>query len=133
MTILRLERFVDLRDVCCFGVLRDEETRISTLELPWRDNRFNVSRIPAGIYEVRPRVSPKFGKCFRLVGTEPRTEILIHAGNTAEDTEGCILVGSYFGMLEGKPAVLASRTTLAGFVRKYPDGFMLHITEDRLT
>ena len=38
-----------------------------------------------------------------------RTGILIHTGNTADDIEGCILVGDSYGKLNGKRAVLNSR------------------------
>lgn len=60
--------------------------------------------IPAGEYRVRMDVrSPRFGsrpKYRKYGGRLPRLEgvpgfegILIHPGNTAEDTAGCILVG----------------------------------------
>ena len=32
-----------------------------TIELPWRENRRNVSCIPEGRYELQPRISKKFG------------------------------------------------------------------------
>jgi len=54
----------------------------------------------------------KFKQAYRLEGTSPREAILIHAGNTTDDIEGCILVGMSKGQLRGKDAVLASRPAM---------------------
>lgn len=50
--------------------------------------------IPAGVYEVIVNISPRFRrKLPRLLDVAGFDGILIHRGNTAEDTSGCILVG----------------------------------------
>ena len=50
--------------------------------------------IPAGAYEIVVNVSPRFKrKLPRLLDVPGFDGILIHRGNTAEDTAGCILVG----------------------------------------
>ena len=65
-----------------------------TLERPWADNKPNVSCIPAGRYNVRMRYSPRFKrKLYEIEGVKGRSDILIHPGNTVEDTSGCILLG----------------------------------------
>lgn len=58
--------------------------------------------IAPGIYSIDLHYSPKFGKyMLTLCGVRGRSGILIHSGNTPDDTAGCILVGerSTFGVL----------------------------------
>lgn len=50
--------------------------------------------IPCGTYEVTMTHSPKFGKVLPLLNVVTGYDgVRIHAGNKAEDTEGCILPG----------------------------------------
>jgi len=96
-----------------------------TLELPWRDNKRNISCIPAGEYDSKIRISPKFGKVYWLTEVENRSFILMHSGNWAGDVEkkfkshvnGCILLGQKRGLLVGQLAVLNSRITVKRFIR----------------
>jgi hypothetical protein len=70
-----------------------------TLEDKVRDLQTEVivrglTAIPAGRYNVILRKSPKFNRELpRLEGVPDFEGILIHRGNTAKDTSGCILVG----------------------------------------
>jgi hypothetical protein len=70
--------------------------RFVTLEEAWRDNQRNVSCIPVGGYRCIEYASKKFGSTFIVTEVPGRDGILFHVGNTARDTEGCILVGSSF-------------------------------------
>jgi len=66
-----------------------------TLELPWKNNKQHVSRIPQGSYLCNRIESPRFGWTYHVVGVPDRGEIIFHEGNTIADTRGCILCGSW--------------------------------------
>ena len=103
-----------------FGVLIDDTGPIClTLENPWVHNRANVSCIPTkhGYYICKRIDSPHFGDTFEVTNVASRTHILFHKGNTEDDTRGCIILGSNFGELKGKPAVLGSKPAFDKFMR----------------
>ncbi len=80
-----------------------------TLEDPVRAVKIPGSTaIAAGRYPIELAWSSKF-KClmFHLIGVPDFNGILIHAGNTPEDTEGCLLVGRSYGPDEVYESVLA--------------------------
>lgn len=115
-----------------FGVLIEGGTPFAlTCERPWLENRPFVSSIPPGRYRCARTVSPHFGETFEVVDVPGRTHILFHVGNTAGDTEGCILVGSSFGVLGGRVAVLSSRQAFGDFMERLRgmDEFTLSIEE----
>lgn len=100
----------------------------ATLELPWRNNETDISCIPEGKYTAKRHVSPKFKECFSVQNVEGRTNILIHAGNTTDDTSGCIIVGSSYGELKNKPAVLDSRKALDKLLSKIDTSEEIELT-----
>lgn len=54
--------------------------------------------IPKGIYTVTRTWSPKFKSFLPLInGVKGHSGIRIHSGNSAQDTTGCILVGTRNG------------------------------------
>lgn len=65
--------------------------------------------IPAGRYELRDTYSPRFKKhMLELVGVPGFQGVRIHSGNTADDTEGCLILGlkgTEFGVAESRAAM----------------------------
>lgn len=92
-----------------------------TLEEPWKDNQRSISCIPEGEYLCVPYNSAKFKDVWEITNVPNRSKVLIHAGNTTDDIEGCILVGMEHGKLGGKDAVLKSKEALQK-LRKYNSG-----------
>lgn len=84
-------------DKSTIGELSFEDFRCFTLEDCVRKNGIKVqgkTAIPFGFYEVGLVFSPRFSKIMpRLLNVTNFDGILIHPGNKAEDTQGCILVG----------------------------------------
>ena len=68
-----------------------------TLENPWKNNTRNISCIPKGKYSVdlRPARQSATRDYLHLIlkDVPNRDYILVHRGNSAQDTRGCILVG----------------------------------------
>lgn len=76
------------------GTLVAGPLKLFTLELPWLNNEPQTSCIPAGTYLCPLAWSDRYQQLMpRLLHVPDRTGILIHSGNFAGDTHGCILVG----------------------------------------
>ena len=110
----------------------------NTLEPTWHDigphgkgiKIPGQTAIPEGRYALYVTRSPKFNTWLPLLRQVPGFEgIRIHAGNTAEDTEGCILVGHALAKYRGR--LFDSRLWLQRLMKRLaerPEGEMVWIT-----
>lgn len=97
---------------CTMGLLTiDGVPECFTLEDVVRPDGVKIpgeTAIPAGIYTVDITYSPRFKRDLPLlIGVKGFVGIRIHPGNTAANTEGCILVGRTRGGGRVNESVLA--------------------------
>lgn len=76
-----------------------------------------ITAIARGRYRLQLHHSPKFGTVPMLVDTPGFTLVYIHWGNTAKDTEGCILVGKK----QGRDVIESSRDAFHSLFGKIVD------------
>lgn len=105
---------------CTLGQMRCGDYRCFTLELPWRENRANISCIPVGAYSARKYRSPRHGNVLLLEDVPDRTWIEIHAGNYTRQVRGCILVGESITHLDDDcvPDVARSRAAMKKLLKR---------------
>lgn len=96
---LRVERLWKKPAYTVGRLFVNEQFFCNTLEDTVRDlsnekKVYGKTAIPYGEYKVVYNWSPKFGRNLpRLLNVPAFEGILIHPGNTADDSAGCILVG----------------------------------------
>lgn len=99
---LRLEREC-LEERTLGKLYINNEFFCSTIEDKYRDlskekKVYGETCIPFGTYKVIINMSPKYGRLMPRLLDVPHFEgILIHSGNTEQDSAGCILVGKRSG------------------------------------
>jgi len=110
MKLLNLYRYKS-SDQGTFGIIFYDDFWLHTLELPWRNNKSNISCIPEGTYDVVRRYSPSFKKeTYWVKNVNGRSSILIHGANFAGDVEkgwqshlqGCITLGCVTALAKNK-------------------------------
>lgn len=115
-----LVRFLEINNTTIGQLTIDGLPTLYTCEDLWRDNARNISCIPEGVYECVPHGwagSPtKYKDVWMLKNVPDRSAILIHAGNTHADTQGCILVGMEH---DGKGTILQSRKAIDLLRKKF--------------
>ena len=124
MILVTLTR-LDHGDQGTFGrLITPAGLSLYTGELPWRDNRSNISCIPPAVYNIEWTFSPAFRRWMYLVlGTGPRAGIRIHPANFMGDAtlgfkwqlNGCIALGEKLGRMDGQKALLISASAVRRF------------------
>ena len=89
-----------------------------TAELPWKDNKNNISCIPAGEYICKLKRRGSNKKLAYFIEDVPdRKNCLFHVANIPQkDLKGCIGIGEQFEYLGKKQAVLLSRKGIKEFM-----------------
>lgn len=124
-----------IREPTCEGFTRgklllDGEHECYTIEDQVREEKIpGQTAIPKGRYRVVLTQSPRFKKVLPEILEVPNFKgVRIHSGNTADDTEGCIIVGQR----QGKAAVFESRMAMlelmAALSSATEAGEQIHIT-----
>lgn len=121
MELVKLVRF-DQSDQGTFGKVVYKGHVRYTLELPWRDNKSNISCFPPGTYKVVWTPSNRFKRyMYEVVGVPNRAGIRIHSSNLAGDTQkgykaqlqGCIALGERIGYIGKQKALLVSKPAVS--------------------
>ncbi|KKN08348.1 hypothetical protein LCGC14_1057540 [marine sediment metagenome] len=131
-TIVELLRLEENYQYGTFGILRiDKQVFCVTLEPKDEENATDISSIPAQQYVCKRTISPRFGETFEITGVPDRFNVLFHAGNTDEDTEGCVILAEHYGKLGKNRAILNSGNTFKKFmlIMEGIDEFLLTIIE----
>jgi len=113
-----------------FGVLIiNNKPCFTTLELPWNNNQRNISCIPLGVYHAVKMFSEKFQKTVFVLEDVPGRDLIeFHIGNKIEDTEGCILLGMQYSLVEN--AIVVSRLAFNEFMNMMPsEGFTVSVID----
>lgn len=110
-----------------------------TGELPWEENKAQVSCIPAGRYQCHWSWSPRFKrKVYSVFPVTSRAGIRIHSANfmgrrasgLKSQLNGCIALGTKLGRMEGQKCLLLSVVAVREFERAMGgEPFFLEITE----
>lgn len=83
-----------------------------------KEKVYSETAIPAGSYKVTMEYSPRFKKTLPYLHNVPHfLGVLIHSGNFAKDSSGCIIVG----LNKVKGQVLESRVTMDKLMARIRD------------
>ena len=112
-----------------YGTLIIGEQVFYTLELPWKDNKENISCIPEDTYLCKKIKSPAHGIVFQIMNVKDRTYIEVHVANFLTQIRGCVAIGMSKSDTSS-PVVWESEKAFNKFMDIFKDKeeFTLHIT-----
>lgn len=103
MVIVEILRIATSKEFGTFGAVKINKGAFCvSLEPPDEENHSNISSIPTGQYICKRTQSRTFGETFEIMDVTDRTNVLLHAGNVVEHTQGCIILGQYWGKTAGR-------------------------------
>lgn len=99
------------------------------LELPWRNNEREVSRIPSGEFDAIAAKRPNGKFSIRFLEVVGRSWILIHIANYIREIRGCIAPGLKFADIDGDGMidVSDSKKVMTALEKHFPLGTGLKI------
>jgi hypothetical protein len=125
-----INRISNTQDDGCFGVFSIEGKPFCvTMEETWLDNQKLISCIPAGTYEVEKYSGTKYQNVWIVKDVPNRSAILIHWGNTEQNTAGCILMGMEYGKFGDKTGIIRSKEAIDKLRKILPNKFTLEIKD----
>ena len=112
------ELYIDDKFECFTMEDKDRQLEAGGIKIP------AYTAVPLGTYRVIVNMSNRFRKLMPLLISVPGFEgVRIHPGNTAKDTEGCILVGQVPGPLDKAVAVVNSRVTYEALFKRIREAY----------
>ena len=84
------------------------------IELPWRNNSVNISRIPAGTYPAKAILKGRsnyYG--IHILNVPNRTEIMIHIANYVRELRGCLACGVKFADIDRDGIIDVKKSKIA--------------------
>ena len=107
-----------------FGHIYFDSTYFFTGELPWHDNKSNISCIPVGEYTCRWQYSNRFARfMYGVLNVVDRSGVRMHSANFMGDRNigyksqlnGCISLGERLGVMDGQKVLLVSAPAIRRF------------------
>ena len=132
MKNIRLTRIAANPNHGVFGTwVLDGQPICVTLEPYHRSNTQNISCVPSGQYIMKRVDSPKYGNVWEVTNVQGRGNVLCHWGNWDENTQGCVLLGEKYSVLDGRWAISESKNAFNEFMEltKNETELLLTITE----
>jgi hypothetical protein len=129
MSKLTLTRFA-YTPMGTFGSMDVDGLTLYTVERQWLNNAPSISCIPEGTYKCVPSLYIRNNyDAIEVTGVPKRTRILMHIGNTQNDSAGCILINSALGWVNGMWAGTGSKNAFNYLMERYNKEFTLDIKQ----